>query len=104
MVEYDLYLPLHHNDGRPIPEEKLDRMKKLLVERFGGLTHFPQENEGLWKMGGKVFRDRIVIYRVLAEEAGAARAFFERLRDQLKTDLGQADVLIVEREVRTLDD
>ncbi len=46
MREYELYVPLHYNDGRPIEPEKLVGLKRRLVDEFGGLTHFPQENEG----------------------------------------------------------
>jgi hypothetical protein len=38
-----------------------------LLERFEGLTFFPQPNEGFWRMGDVTYRDEIVIYRVLAK-------------------------------------
>ena len=63
--EYELYVPLHDNEGRPIDEEKLNRLKRRLVDEFGGLTHFPQTNEGLWKVGTHTFRDQIVNLSVL---------------------------------------
>ena len=47
MREYELYVPLHDNEGHPIDPEKLTRLKRRLVDEFGGLTHFPQTNEGL---------------------------------------------------------
>ena len=50
MREYELYVPLCYNDGRAVESEKLTRLKKRLVDQFGGLTHFPQESEGLWKI------------------------------------------------------
>ena len=99
MKEYDLYLPLHYNDGRPIEPDKLNRYKRRLVDAFGGLTHFPQENEGLWRFGGRLFRDKIVILRVLSDDPSRARQFFENWRSELQKDLGQADILIVERDV-----
>jgi hypothetical protein len=40
MLEYELYLPLHYNDGRPIDPEKLKNLKRRLVDEFGGLNHF----------------------------------------------------------------
>ncbi len=103
MKEYDLYFPLHYNDSQPVEPQKLSRIKKLLVEQFGGLTHFPQENEGLWNFAGRTFRDRIVILRVLSDNPEQARAFFARLRETLREELRQADILIVEREVQALE-
>ena len=100
--EYDLYIPLHYNDGRPVETAKIDRLKKRLHRRFGGLTFFPQQNEGSWRIGKVTFREEIVIFRILAEETRPAREFFERLRDELKRDLEQEEILIVERKVEML--
>src|SRR5437870_7024329 len=60
--EYDLFIPLFYNDGRPIEATKFQALQKWLLEQFGGLTFFPQPNQGLWKMGAVVYRDEIVIY------------------------------------------
>jgi len=100
--EYELYVPLHYNDGRPLELDKLTALKRRLVGQFGGLTHFPQENEGLWKVGAYTFRDRIVILRVLAADSEKADAFFAQLKADLKNDWGQNDVLIIARDVSAL--
>lgn len=103
MKEYDLYVPLSYNDGTPIADEKLHLVKRALVEKFGGLTHFPQENEGIWKVGRTTFRDRVVILRVLAEDAISARAFLAQLRARMQEDFRQESVLLIEREVNMMD-
>jgi len=102
MREYELYVPLHYNDGRRIEWDKLTLLKRRLVEEFGGLTHFPQENEGMWKIGSLTFRDRIVILRVLASDSTKADQFFGRLKADIKRDWDQEDVLIVARDVSAL--
>ena len=99
MREYELYIPLYHNDGRPIEPDKLTRLKRRLVLEFGGLTYFPQENEGVWKVGAFTFRDKIVLLRVLANETAAAEAFLAALKEDIRREWDQADVLIVAREV-----
>lgn len=99
MKEYDVYLPLHYNDGRRVEATKVEKFKRLAVEHFGGLTHFPQENEGVWKFGGVTFRDRISILRVLSDDLEGARRFFEAFREQLGRELEQEAVLIVEKDV-----
>lgn len=99
MLEYELYLPLHYNDGRLIDSEKLKDLKRRLVDEFGGLTHFQQENEGLWKIGEHTFRDRIEIVRVLASDETSARKYFAELKEDLTKDFGQQDFLIVSRQV-----
>ena len=66
MKEYDLYVPLTYNDGTPIEAKTIERIGQRMLERFGGVTFFPQPNEGLWRMGEVTFRDQIVIFRVLS--------------------------------------
>jgi hypothetical protein len=99
MLEYELYLPLHYNDGRPIDPEKLKNLKRRLVDEFGGLTHFRQENEGLWKIGDHTFRDRVEIVRVLANDEVSAQKYFAQLKFDLTRDFNQQDFLIVSRQV-----
>ncbi len=103
MREYDLYFPLCYNDGRPVAEALVDRFKAQLVQQFGGLTYFPQENEGVWKFGGTTFRDRVVIFRVLEADPVKAREFFATLRPKLQFELAQANILIVERSVEVVE-
>lgn len=99
MLEYELYVPLHHNDGRPIDPQKFKDLKKRLVDEFGGLTHFRQENEGLWRIGEHTFRDRIEIVRVLADDDDRAQKYFAKLKADLNREWGQQDFLIVSRQV-----
>jgi len=100
--EYDLFIPLFYNDGRPIEATKFQALQKRLLEQFGGLTFFPQPNQGLWKMGAVVYRDEIVIYRVLATRPRIARKFLARLKEDLRKSFRQEEILIVERTVETI--
>jgi hypothetical protein len=100
--EYDIYLPLRYNGGSPIEPRKFRDLQQRLLAEFGGVTFFPQPNEGLWQMGDVVYRDEIVIYRVLAKKRRKARQFLARLKEELKASFQQEEVLIVERDVETL--
>ena len=100
--EYDVFLPLTYNDGAPVEPDKIADLKRRLQERFGGLTFFPQKMEGLWKVGHATFRDEIVIIRVVSEEVRRSRAYFRRLKGELKRIFRQGDVLIIERKVEVL--
>ena len=102
MKEYDLYVPLTYNDGTPIEAKTIERIGQRLLERFGGVTFFPQPNEGLWRMGPVTFRDEIVIFRVLSASVRDARRFFRALKLKLKKELEQEEIMVVEKDVETL--
>ena len=50
----------------------------------------------------ETYRDEIVIYRVFATKAAAARRFLLKLKEELKRDLKQEEILIVEKEAELL--
>jgi hypothetical protein len=100
--EYDIFIPLYYNDGSPIEVRKLQRLQARLLERFEGLTFFPQPNEGYWKLADVTYRDEIVVYRVLTNKTRSSRAFLSKLKADLKRELRQEEILIIEREVETL--
>jgi hypothetical protein len=100
--EYDIYVPLTYNDGQPIESRKLVRLRERLLAQFGGLTFFPQQNDGFWTFGGVTYRDEIVIFRVFASKAAAARRFLLKLKQELKKDLQQEEILIVEKDADLL--
>jgi hypothetical protein len=100
--EYDIFIPLYYNDGAPIEGRKLQRFQARLLEQFEGLTFFPQPNEGYWKLGDITYRDEIVIYRVLTSKTRSARVFLSQLKADLKRDLRQEEILIIERDVERL--
>jgi len=100
--EYDIFVPLFDNDGNPITAEKFQKLQDDLSSHFGGLTSFPQPNKGFWRIAGVTYRDEIVIYRVLASPTDDSKPFMQDLKARLKRDFAQEEVLIVERDVRTL--
>ena len=102
MKEYDLFIPLYYNDGTPIEVNKFQDLQQRMLAHFDGLTFFPQPNEGYWKMAGVLYKDEIVIYRVLSSKARAARKYLAGLKSHLKKEFAQEEILIVERNVATL--
>ena len=102
MKEYDIFIPLYYNDGKVIEPAKFQRLQSRLLRKFEGLTYFPQPNQGFWKFGDITYRDEIVIFRVISREPGGSRAFLTELKEQLKTEFRQEEILIIEREIGLL--
>jgi hypothetical protein len=100
--EYDLFIPLYYNDGTPIESAKFQDLQSGLLERFEGLTYFPQPNQGFWKFGNMTYRDEIVIYRVISQDPAASRDFPTTLKEHLKREFQQQEILIIEREIGLL--
>ena len=102
MKEYDLFVPLYYNDGRAVEPQKFQELQGLLLDHFGGLTFFPQPNQGFWTMSGITYRDEIVIYRVISSNKPPAGRFLADLKERLKTEFVQEEILTVARDVETL--
>jgi hypothetical protein len=100
--EYDIFIPLYYNDGSPIEPRKLRDLQVRLLEYFNGVTFFPQPTHGFWKAGDVVYRDEIVIYRVVSARGRASKRFLRQLKEELKHSLRQEDIFIVARDVETL--
>lgn len=102
MKEYDIFVPLSYNNGTAIEGRKFQQLQQSLLDEFGGVTYFPQANQGYWKLGDVTYRDEIVIYRVLSSDARRSKRFLRNLKESLKAELGQEEILIVERDVDAL--
>jgi len=100
--EYDVFVPLFYNDGAAIEPSKFQELQRRLLERFEGLTYFPQANEGFWKFGDMTYRDEIVIYRVISQDSSGSREYLSNLKEHLKREFRQLDILIIEREIGVL--
>lgn len=48
------------------------------------------------------YHDEIVIYRVISAKALASREFLSRLKERLKKEHRQEEILIIEREIGVL--
>lgn len=102
MKEYDIFVPLYYNDGKPVEPAKFQDLQARLLELFGGLTYFPQPNQGFWKFGNMTYHDQIVIYRVISQNPIQSRDFLAGFKTYLKREFLQEEILIIEREVGLL--
>ena len=102
MKEYDIFVPLYYNDGKPVEPVKFQQLQARLLELFEGLTFFPQPNQGYWKFGNMTYHDEIVIYRVISQNSSQSREYLAGLKQHLKREFQQEEILIIEREIGLL--
>jgi hypothetical protein len=100
--EYDLFVPRNYNSGLPVEKKKLKKIKQQLADEFAGVTEIHLRKKGWWKMGNVTFRDKITIFRVYSTRTRQARKFFREMKEFLKKELKQEDILVVEKEARIL--
>ena len=99
MKEYDIIVPLYYNDGTPIELPKFQDLAKQLLEHFDGVTFFPQPNEGWRKKDNEYFQDRIVLFRVVSDNARKAKPFLTKLKKKINEQFRQEETLILQRDV-----
>jgi hypothetical protein len=56
---YEILLPLRHNDGRPVSDEKLNQTREELVNQFDGISVQPQSILGIWCTRASVMKIRL---------------------------------------------
>jgi ATP-dependent Clp protease ATP-binding subunit ClpA len=100
--QYDLFFPPTDRNGAPIEEKILLFVKEQLSSRFGGFVQRNQEIAGTWKIGNAAFQGEVVVFQIIANESEQPRDFFQRLKEQLKSEMQLEDVAVLERRVEIL--
>ena|SRR5438445_7687110 len=101
---FEIYLPLEDNDGRPIAESKFVDLQRELLAKFEGVTSNQRDYplQGLWRSGARVFQDRVVVFSVMdfhTKTRAALIRHLERLKARLKKTFGQLEILITLQEL-----
>jgi 2-hydroxychromene-2-carboxylate isomerase len=88
-----LLVPIHDPEGRPFPRAELDRVRAELTERFGGVTAYLRAPAaGLWKDGGEVEKDDVVIVEVMARHLD--REWWRLYREELERRFRQEELVV----------
>jgi hypothetical protein len=97
-----LLLPLKDQDGKPFPRSQYRKIRKVLTERFGGLTAYTRAPaEGLWDQGDdEVAFDDIVVYEVMVPELD--RDWWRAYREGLERDFDQEELVVRAQEMERL--
>jgi hypothetical protein len=100
--EYDIMVPLYYNDGTPVELVKYQTLARDLLEHFEGATFFPTPSEGFRRNGEEIEQDKMVIFRVASSNSRKAKPFLKKLREKIKTDFRQDEILILQRDVELI--
>jgi hypothetical protein len=93
MYLIQILVPLADNEGRAFDRQSYDRVRDELTRKFGGVTAFSSSPaEGIWKEGGEVSRDRVIIFEVMSEEL--ERAWWTPYRAKLETRFRQERMIV----------
>lgn len=92
---YEILLPLMHNDGRPVGDDKLNQTRMELVERFDGVSFQPHPVQGIWRYEDEEYEDVSVQLTVDVADTPENREFFIELKAKLLERFEQIEIYIV---------
>lgn len=93
MYLIQLFLPLYDEKGSVISDQPFAAVRDQLTEQFGGITTYSRAPaRGFWKDEGKVRKDDIVVFEVMAEHLD--RKWWNDYRQTLEARFRQEEVLI----------
>jgi hypothetical protein len=88
-----LLLPLYDNEGEAFVRESYDHVRDELTKKFGGVTAFRSSPaEGLWKEGGRISHDAIIIFEVMSDDL--ERDWWTRYRADLEARFRQEKMIV----------
>lgn len=89
----EIFLPLFDNAGCKLPNSIFAATRRELIARFGGLTAYSRSPaRGFWKDKGRVARDEIVVFEIMAKRA--KRTFWSRYKRGLEKRFGQDEIVV----------
>ncbi len=101
MYLIQILLPLYTNEGEAFAQSAYDRVRDELTKKFGGVTAFRSSPaEGIWKEGGRISRDAIIVFEVMTEEL--ERDWWTTYRDELETCFRQERMVVRATEIEQL--
>jgi len=93
MYLIQILLPLYTNEGEAFEQRAYDRVRDELTKKFGGVTAFRSSPaEGVWKEGGRISRDAIIIFEVMADEQ--ERDWWTNYRVELEARFRQEKMIV----------
>jgi hypothetical protein len=84
MVMYVIHLPLRDNKGKRIKRKEFARVRRELIDRFGGCTFDPHPKKGFWVHRGIVYEDEVLVCEVWVRRTRENLKWLSRYREILR--------------------
>lgn len=99
---FEIFIPLQDQDGKDFPEKYYNALRKLLLEKFGGVTVYHRSPvTGIWDSSDSgVDKDKLVIFEVMAVTGDDE--FWNKLKRDLEKQFQQSEILIRSARINTL--
>jgi hypothetical protein len=102
---FELLIPSAYNDGRTVETEKIQRVRRDLVNKFGGCRVQPAAPyQGWWVHQDRTYEDWLVLFTVESDRTETNLRWFERLKNQiLLREFEQEEIYLAVSEVTWLE-
>src|SRR2546427_4286757 len=98
MRKCEIHLPLNYRDGKPIEQEKIDRVGEELLEEFGS---FAQPYRRTWRYDRQQCVE-LAKFEIITTDDQLAKKRLKELKRCLKQSIPQVDILITSQVVHAI--
>jgi hypothetical protein len=96
-----ILLPTRDNRGRKFKKAIFGRIRKELVDRFGGLTAYSRSPaKGVWKSRRATKLDDIMVLEIMTAEVN--RNWWKQYRRKLERALRQDEIVVRVQDIRII--
>ena len=95
MRKIEIHLPLNYRDGKPIEQEKIDRIREELLAEFGS---FAEPYRRTWRYDGRHCVE-IAKFEIITTDDKLAKKRLKELKERLNECIPQVDILITSQVV-----
>ena len=98
MRKCEIHLPLNYPDGKPIEQEKIDRVREELLAEFGS---FAEPYRRTWRYDTQQCVE-IAKFEIITTDDKFAKKRLKGLKERLKECLPQVDILMTSQVVEAV--
>src|SRR2546427_148862 len=98
MQKCEIHLPLNYRDGKPIEQEKVNRVREELLAKFGSFTRPIRRS---WRYDGQQCVE-IARFEIITTDDKLAKKRLKELKVCLREWMPQVDILITSQVVHAI--